>query len=87
MQFIPPRLSKDKHHRYTIVFYVQGKRYRVSNGKKLGIPLQPNKEPLDRRLIVAQELQLRIHQALHQGWGQEVTSEMTFLQAVEGFPL
>ena len=85
MQFIPPRLSKDKHHRYTIVFYVQGKRYRVSNGKKLGIPLHPNKEPLERRLIVAQELQLRIHQALHEGWGQEVTSEMTFLQAVEAF--
>ena len=85
MQFIPPRLSKDKHHRYTIVFYVQEKRYRVSNGKKLGIPLHPNKEPLKRRLIVAQELQLRIHQALHDGWGQEATSEMTFLQAVETF--
>jgi len=36
-------------------------------------------------LIVAQELQLRIHQALHDGWGQEATSAMTFLQAVETF--
>ena len=46
MQFIPPRLSKDKHNRYSVVFYVQGKRYRVSNGKKFGVHLHPNKEPL-----------------------------------------
>ena len=85
MQFIPPRLSKDKHNRYSVVFYVQGKRYRVSNGKKFGVHLHPNKEPFERRLIVAQELQLRIHQALHDGWGQQPTVEMTFQQAVEGF--
>ena len=54
MQFIPPRLSKDKHNRYSVVFYVQGKRYRVSNGKKFGVHLHPNKEPSERRLIVAQ---------------------------------
>ena len=85
MQFIPPRLTKDKRHLYSVVFYVQGKRYRVSNGKKFGLDLHPNKEPVERRLIVAQELQLRIHQALHEGWGQQPTSEMSFLQAVEGF--
>ena len=85
MQFIPPRLSKDRHNRYSVVFYVQGKRYRVSNGKKFGVDLHPNKEPFERRLIVAQELQLRIHQALHDGWGQQPTTEMTFQQAVEGF--
>ena len=85
MQFIPPRLSMDKHHRYTIVFYVQGKRYRISNGSRIGISLHPNKEPLERRLVVAQELQFRIHQALYDGWGQEANAEMTFLQAVETF--
>jgi len=84
MQFIPPRLSKDKHNRYSVVFYVQGKRHRVSNGKKFGVNLHPNKEPFERRLIVAQELQLRIHQALHDGWGQQPTAEMTFQQAIEG---
>ena len=68
------RLTKDKRHLYSVVF-VQGKRYRVSNGKKFGFDLHPNKEPVERRLIVAQELQLRIHQALHEGWGQQPTSE------------
>ena len=85
MQFVPPRLTKDKHHNYSITFYVQGKRYRVSNGKKLGFNLHPNKVPKQERLLVAQELQLRIHQALHDGWGQQPTTEMTFKQAVEGF--
>ena len=85
MQFTVPRLVKDKHQHFSILFYAQGKRYRVSNGKKFGVDLHPNKEPFDRRLIVAQELQLRIHQALHGGWGQQPTTEMTFQQAVEGF--
>ena len=85
MQFTSPRLVKDKHQLYSVVFYVQGKRYRVSHGNRFGFDLHPNKEPSERRLLVAQELQLRIHQALHDGWGQQPTSEMTFLQAVEGF--
>ena len=58
MQFTVPRLIKDKHQHFSILFYAQGKRYRVSNGKKFGLDLHPNKEPFDRRLIVAQELQL-----------------------------
>ncbi|MGB1099803.1 MAG: tyrosine-type recombinase/integrase, partial [Flavobacteriales bacterium] len=65
MQFTVPRLIKDKHQLFSIVFYVQGKRHRVSNGQRFGLDLHPNKEPFERRLIVAQELQLRIHQALH----------------------
>ena len=55
MQFTVPRLIKDKHQHFSILFYAQGKRYRVSNGKKFGVDLHPNKEPFDRRLIVAQE--------------------------------
>jgi len=36
MQFTVPRLIKDKHQHFSIFFYAQGKRYRISNGKKFG---------------------------------------------------
>ena len=78
-----PRLVKDKHYLYSVVFYVQGLRYRVSSGQKFGVDLHPNRAPVDQRLLIAQELQICIHHALHDGWGQDPTSEMTLLQAVE----
>ena len=86
MQVTVPRLIKDKHQHFSILFYAQGKRYRVSNGKKFGVDLHPNKEPFERRLIVAQELQLRIHQALvgclrvraHAGVGGHPLFKMVF---------
>jgi len=83
MQFITPRLVKNKHNHYSLVFYVQGRRYRISNGQMLGIDLHPNKAPLDQRMLLAQELQLRVHQELHEGWGHQTTSEITFIQAVQ----
>jgi hypothetical protein len=87
MQFITPRLVKNKHNHYSLVFYVQGRRYRISNGQKLGIDLHPNKAPLDQRMLLAQELQLRVHQELHEGWGHQTTSEITFIQAVHLYHL
>ena len=42
MQFTVPRLIKDKHQHFSILFYAQGKRYRVSNGKKFGVDLHLN---------------------------------------------
>lgn len=87
MEFIAPKITKDQKGNYSLVFYVQGKRFRVANGKRFGLNINPNKVAPDQRLIKAQELQFRIHQALHEGWGQQPHSEMSFRQAVIQFKL
>lgn len=87
MEFIAPKITKDQKGNYSLVFYVQGKRFRVANGKRFGLNINPNKVEPDQRLIKAQELQFRIHQALQEGWGQQPHSEMSFRQAALQFNL
>jgi len=40
-----PHLVRDQETKYSIVFDVAGRRYRISNGKKFGVALNPNGVP------------------------------------------
>ena len=41
-----PSPGQRPENKYSIVFYVDGKRSLISNGKKFGVALNPNKERL-----------------------------------------
>ena len=45
MSYSVPHLVRDQETKYSIVFDVAGRRYRISNGKKLGVALNPNGVP------------------------------------------
>ncbi len=83
MNFTTPRLIKDKQNKFTILFYLEGKRYRVANGKKFGIDIHPNKVPIADRFNEANNLLFRIHKALIEGWGQSTSLRDTFLKSVQ----
>ena len=83
MNHIPPRLIKDKQNKFTVLFYLNGKRYRVSNGKKFGLDLHPNKAAIHDRLGIANELLFKIHKALLNGWGQQTSLNVSFLEALQ----
>tara|TARA_Y100000589_G_C27189471_1_gene644155 strand:+ start:123 stop:1190 length:1068 start_codon:yes stop_codon:yes gene_type:complete len=45
-----PTVSWDKRNNVLISFYKENKRYRISNGDKIGIKLKPNSFPIEKRL-------------------------------------
>jgi hypothetical protein len=84
MTYSIPRLVKDQQNKYSIVFYVDGKRFRVSNGKKFGVPLSPNNLALTDREHAAEELRLCISIALKKGWGQRSNAQSTLPSSIQG---
>ena len=84
MTYSIPRLVKDQQNKYSIVFYVDGKRFRVSNGKKFGMQLSPNNLALTDREHAAEELRLCISIALKKGWGQRSNAQSTLLSSIQG---
>ena len=68
MAFTHPKIAWDTAGKSFIVFYLNQKRYRLSNGVRLGIDLHPNRSPKERRALVAEELRLKIHLKLLEGW-------------------
>ena len=84
MSYSVPRLVRDQENKYSIVFYVDGKRYRISNGKKFGVALNPNKEPLSNRERLAEELRLHVSRSLKEGWGQSLKPTSTLMASIEG---
>lgn len=84
MSYSVPRLVRDQENKFSIVFYVDGKRYRISNGKKFGVALNPNKEPLSNRERFAEELRLHVSRSLKGGWGQSLKPTSTLMASIEG---
>jgi hypothetical protein len=68
MALTHPKISWDSSGKYFIVFYLNQKRYRLSNGTRLGVNLHPNRSPIEQREQVAEELRLKIHLKLLEGW-------------------
>ena len=68
MAFTHPKIAWDTAGKSFIVFYLNQKRYRLSNGVRLGIDLHPNRSPKEQRTLVAEELRLKIHLKLLEGW-------------------
>ena len=68
MTFRPPKIIWDTSGKCYIVFYLNQKRYRLSNGSRMGINLHPNRESIGKRTALAEELRLKIHLKLIDGW-------------------
>ena len=62
------RLQRLKGNRFSVIFYLNGKRYRFSDGKPIDKNLFPNKLEVHLREAVANELLYSYADALRRGW-------------------
>ena len=62
-----PKIKSDNKQRVYIVFYLNGKRYRLSNGRKINSNLYPNSYPVGKRFEVAQLLAAEVFKYISSG--------------------
>lgn len=62
-----PKVVCRNDGRYEVTFNIDGRRFRLQNGLRFGIPLKPNNFPLAERHLQANVLASQIHQKLLQG--------------------
>ena len=62
-----PKIKSDKKQRVFIVFYSNGKRYRLFNGSKINSNLYPNSYPLAKRYEIAQLLAAEVFKYISSG--------------------
>jgi len=59
-----PTISYDSNNYIFVSFYKDNKRYRISNGEKIGIDLKPNSFPLEKRNEMGQILASEVYKFL-----------------------
>jgi integrase len=62
-----PKIKSDNKQRYYVVFYQNGKRYRLFNGKKINCNLYPNSYPISKRYETAQLLAAEVFKFMTSG--------------------
>ena len=62
-----PKVKSDNKQRVYIVFYINGKRYRLFNGRKINSNLYPNSHPVGKRFEVAQLLAAEVFKFITSG--------------------
>ena len=62
-----PKIKSDNKQRVYIVFYLNGKRYRLFNGSKINSNLCPNSYPLNKRYEIAQLLAAEVFKFISSG--------------------
>jgi integrase len=62
-----PKIKSDNKQRVYIVFYLNGKRYRLFNGRKINSNLYPNSYPVGKRFEVAQLLAAEVFKYISSG--------------------
>ena len=62
-----PKIKSDNKQRFYIVFYNNGKRYRLFNGSKINSNLHPNSYPVAKRYEVAQLLAAEVFKFITSG--------------------
>jgi len=63
-----PKVKSDNKQRFYIVFYSNGKRYRLFNGSKINSNLCPNSYPLNKRYEIAQLLAAEVFKYISNGY-------------------
>ena len=63
-----PKVKSDNKQRFYIVFYSNGKRYRLFNGSKINSNLCPNSYPLNKRYEIAQLLAAEAFKYISNGY-------------------
>lgn len=72
MKVLYPKVKIDSQQRAYVVFYANGKRYRIYNGNKINCELYPNSYPVDKRIEIAHLLAAEVYRFLQ--------SDLTFSQ-------
>ncbi|MFL2570102.1 MAG: tyrosine-type recombinase/integrase [Flavobacteriales bacterium] len=62
-----PKVHTDSLNKVFVSFYIDGKRYRLYNGKRINSTTDPNSYPLDQRLSIAKVLAAEIYSFLLNG--------------------
>jgi integrase len=62
-----PKIKSDNKQRFYVVFYNNGKRYRLFNGSKINSNLYPNSYPVGKRYEVAQLLAAEVFKFITSG--------------------
>ena len=62
-----PKIKSDNKQRFYVVFYNNGKRYRLFNGSKINSNLFPNSYPLNKRYEIAQLLAAEVFKFISSG--------------------
>ena len=62
-----PKICKTKDQKVFISFYINQKRYRIYNGKRININIDPNSYPLDKRVKIAKLLSAEIYKHIIKG--------------------
>ena len=67
MQVNYPTVKVNKDNKVYINLYIENQRYRVFNGKRIGLDLNPNKFPLEKRMEMGHLLAAKIYEHLIKG--------------------
>ena len=62
-----PKIKSDNKQRFYVVFYNNGKRYRLFNGSKINSNLYPNSYPVAKRYEIAQLLAAEVFKYISSG--------------------
>ena len=62
-----PKIKSDKKQRVYVVFYQNGKRYRLFNGSKINSNIYPNSYPIGKRYEIASLLAAEVYKYLSSG--------------------
>ena len=62
-----PKVHTDSSNRVFISFYIDGKRYRLYNGKRINSSTDPNSYPIDQRIPIANILASEVYTHLMKG--------------------
>jgi integrase len=67
MEFIYPKVHTDKNEKVFVSFYINGKRYRLYNGKRIECEIDPNSFPVEKRKAIGNLLAAEIYNYLNRG--------------------
>ena len=82
-----PKIKSDNKQRFYVVFYNNGKRYRLFNGSKINSNLYPNSYPVGKRYEVAQLLAAEVFKFITSGLSLQEPLKVINKSDVEYFKL
>ena len=62
-----PKVALDPNQKVFVSFYINGKRYRLYNGSRAGIDLNPNSFPESKRIEIGKVLAYKIYEKINSG--------------------
>jgi len=67
MKLVYPKVHSDSKNKVFVSFYINNKRYRLYNGKRIGSETNPNSFPIHKRKAIGNLLAAEIYKYLSEG--------------------